>query len=199
MTSEKSAEWSKRVSDNFGKGYTQEQLRDLASEFSNISEQDAERLYSHLKVTTRSSFKVDMVAISEAKNQLGIFGGSASSENPQFQTVKWTCQACSKNFSFNELTADGDEFRGVFNFCPHCGFIPRIILFMEGNRVFYKGDEKTIDRMKIIRPGKEESEIDYYRHKTGEFFNRERERDSFLKILELKDLREERKQAEKIG
>jgi DNA-directed RNA polymerase subunit RPC12/RpoP len=177
MTNEDSTGWARRVSENFGKGYTSEQLRDLDAAFSPLSEQDAERLYAHIKTTTRASFKVDMVAIREAKAQLGISDASGASGSPSFQTVTWICQACSKTYQFNYLPAESDEYREIFNFCPHCGFVPRLTLFLENGRVTYKGDQKMIERLKLPGP-KGTSTIEYYRKKKGEFFDKVKERDS---------------------
>lgn len=190
MTNDDSTGWARRVSENFGKGYTPEQLRDLDAAFAPITEQDAERLYAHLKSTTRASFKVDLVAIGEAKAQLGIRGGGQASDSPQFQTIKWFCQICAKSFQFNYLSADGDEYREIFSMCPHCGFVPRVSLRMEGNRVFYTPDQKKMELMNI-KNIRGQSTVDWYKAKRGEFFDKVKERDSEIKLYQDKGIDEE--------
>lgn len=190
MTNDDSTGWARRVSENFGKGYTPEQLRDLDAAFSPLTEQDAERLYAHLKMSTRSSFKVDLVAISEAKAQLGISSGGGSSNLPQLQTVKWICQICSRTFNFNYLPREGDEYREIFSMCPHCGFVPRVTMYLEGNRVTYIGDQKKMELMKI-KNVRGQSTVDYYKAKRGEFFDKVKERDSEIKLFTEKGMNEE--------
>jgi type II secretory pathway component PulJ len=190
VTNTESAEWATRVTDYFGHGYSRELLADIAQAFLGLSDADAQRVYSQLKADLKTSFKVDLRAIAEAKNQLGIAGGGQASGSPQFQTVRWICQACAKVFQFNYLPAEGDEYRDIFNFCPHCGFIPRLTLYMEGNRVSYKGDQKMIERLRIPAPGKKQSTMEYYKAKRGEFFDKIKERDSELALYKDKGLDE---------
>jgi hypothetical protein len=169
--------WAKRVSEYFGKDYSNEMIVDLSKEFIPLSEDEAARVYSELKSTTRSSYRVDIKAMREAKAQLGIADASGASGSMSFQTVTWICQACAKTYQFNYLPAEGDEYRSIFNFCPHCGFVPRLTLFLENGRVTYKGDQKMIERLKLPGP-KGISTIEYYRKKKGEFFDKVKERDS---------------------
>lgn len=189
MTNNDSAGWARRIAENFGKGYTNEQLSDLDAAFSPLSEAEAERLYAHIKQTTRASFKVDLLTINEAKNQLGIIGGPTG-EALQFQTVKWICQACAKSFQFNYQPNDGDEYREIFNFCPHCGFVPRVSIYMEGNRLTYIGDAKAIERLRIPN-AKGVSTMEYYKSKTKPFFDKARERDSELTLYAEKGIDED--------
>ncbi len=189
MQRTEASDWAYRVTHNFGKGYTDEQTEDIVQEFTGLDEPSAERVYSQLKKTTRSTFKISVKEIFDAKMSLGI-GSSGPSQNPQFQTVLWRCQACGKNFNFNELPNEHDEYRGVFNFCPHCGFVPRIFLHIEGLKVTYVEDWKI---MKILENRIIDGEglIQSYRNKRKDFFDKTRERDSELNLYREKGIDDE--------
>jgi hypothetical protein len=198
VTSNESSEWAARVTGYFGHGYSQELTSDIAQAFLGLSDADAQRIYTQLKLDLKSSFKVDVRAIYEAKNQLGIIGGEQYSGAPQFQTVKWNCQACAKTFNFNYLPNEGDEYRDIFNFCPKCGFVQRVTLYLEGNRVTYIEDHKMIEKLSVKRDHQvavgesvNYSWMDYYREKKGMFFDKVRERDSEIKLYTEKKLDDE--------
>jgi hypothetical protein len=198
VTSNESSEWAARVTGYFGHGYSQELTSDIAQAFLRLSDADAQRIYTQLKLDLKSSFKVDVRAIYEAKNQLGIIGGEQYSGAPQFQTVKWNCQACAKTFNYNYLPNEGDEYRDIFNFCPKCGFVQRVTLYLEGNRVTYIEDHKMIEKLSIKRDHQvavgesvNYSWMDYYREKKGMFFDKVRERDSEIKLYTEKKLDDE--------
>jgi hypothetical protein len=198
VTSNESSEWAARVTGYFGHGYSQELTSDIAQAFLGLSDADAQRIYTQLKLDLKSSFKVDVRAIYEAKNQLGIIGGEQYSGAPQFQTVKWNCQACAKTFNYNYLPNEGDEYRDIFNFCPKCGFVQRVTLYLEGNRVTYIEDHKMIEKLSVKRDHQvaigesvNYSWMDYYREKKGMFFDKVRERDSEIKLYTEKKLDDE--------
>jgi hypothetical protein len=198
VTSNESSEWAARVTGYFGHGYSQELTSDIAQAFLGLSDADAQRIYTQLKLDLKSSFKVDVRAIYEAKNQLGIIGGEQYSGAPQFQTVKWNCQACAKTFNFNYLPNEGDEYRDIFNFCPKCGFVQRVTLYLEGNRVTYIEDLKMIEKLSVKRDHQvaigesvNYSWMDFYREKKGMFFDKVRERDSEIKLYTEKKLDDE--------
>jgi hypothetical protein len=206
VTSSDSLKWAGMVTNYFGPqvkgtighGYSQELTSDIAQAFLGLSDADAQRIYTQLKLDLKSSFKVDVRAIYEAKNQLGIIGGEQYSGAPQFQTVKWNCQACAKTFNFNYLPNEGDEYREIFNFCPKCGFVQRVTLYLEGNRVTYIEDHKMIEKLSVKRDHQvaigesvNYSWMDYYREKKGMFFDKVRERDSEIKLYTEKKLDDE--------
>jgi hypothetical protein len=191
---DEAVEWTLRITDNFGRGYTDEQTTDITSEFEPLDGVSAERLYTQIKLLVKSSYKVCLKEIREAKASAGISvsGGNGS---PKCQTVRWICQACSKLFNFNIDPAKDDEYLDVFNFCPHCGFIPCVTLFQEGPRITYTGDLKKIEMLSIRRDHIDASGqvqnyswIDYYKNKKTKAFDKVRERESELRLFEEKGM-----------
>lgn len=185
MDIETALDWANRVEGAFGKGYTAEQLLEIREAFQPLSDADGAKLFSTLKQTVKESYRVNVRDIDKAKAQAGIRGEAR--EGLRFEAVQWECQACGRGFRFHASPARDSEYMAVFSFCPHCGFIPRVAMRIDGDRVGYVRDQNAIAALSVSRDGKP-SIIADYRAKRGEFFDAKKDRDGEMQRFKDREI-----------
>jgi hypothetical protein len=127
MTHDEAITWAKRVTEYFGAGkYTDEQFLDVSKFMRSLDGLDAERLYTKLKELNRTTYKIDLKALYEASNELGIRRFTESRESNELMAGKRVpCSMCGEEFVFNRYAPCFDPRGGPVSACPVCGWNER--------------------------------------------------------------------------
>jgi hypothetical protein len=116
-------EMVKELTDYFASSYGDKLILELTRTCGNIPEEDRPRICEIIREDNAPNFKVGIKAIADACRKLGTpFHKSTDLYVP---AVDWTCDACGLSFKYAQTASYDDKHdRGIFDYCPRCGFQP---------------------------------------------------------------------------
>ncbi len=131
MNHDEAFTWATRISEYFGSGkYTDEQILDITKFMRSLKELDAEKLYGKLKELNRCTYKIDLKALYESSNELGLRRFTENRESNELMAGKRIpCSMCGKEFIFNRYSPCTDPTGGPVSSCPNCGWNEMQTLF----------------------------------------------------------------------
>jgi hypothetical protein len=145
---------------------------------SNIPDIAFDSLIKWIAEEIQPSFRVGITDIKKA------WDATRTQDGPKtFATVRRDCQVCGRVFMYNYSAHPDKNYIGVFQFCPHCGFPPRVVLIDRGEAITYRGDDEA---MKIFKSVHEKLYLEMKGRK--DFYKQAVDRDSEFAAMKLKGI-----------
>jgi hypothetical protein len=124
MQSEQVREWTDKIIGYFGRDYEIDLINDIARFLKAYSDDEISKIYDRLKREVKKTFKIDIKALYDAAESLGILRGGASKDFGYL--LRWDfvqCEACGNRFRFNRfMPFDNDSPDEASCSCLVCGW-----------------------------------------------------------------------------
>jgi hypothetical protein len=124
MRHDEALTWAKKISEYFGKGkYSDEEILDITNFMRGLEDLDAQRIYTKLKELNRATYKIDVKALYDSSNELGIRRNVESRETNEYMAGKRIpCSMCGAEYVFNRYSPSTSASSGPVSACPVCGW-----------------------------------------------------------------------------
>jgi hypothetical protein len=125
MRFEQAQAWKEKITSYFGTGaYDSELQNDIIAWVRNYSDEDMMKIFQHMKLENKKSYKIDLKALSDAARELGIQRSADVLGSSTLKGERISCEACGEEYLYNRWapTCSGS---GPVCSCPTCGWYRR--------------------------------------------------------------------------